>query len=207
MKLICGLGNPGKAYEAHRHNIGFRVLEAFANAIGFTWLGPKFEAMWSMGNFQGQRILLLKPQTYMNLSGHSLCQAIQFYKVDTSQLLVVHDELDLPFGRLQFKQGGGHGGHNGLRSISEQLGHNNYARLRFGIDKPRSDIEKPPADDTKERARERIVSHVLSGISVEERSAEKTAILQATQALGYWAEEGVAAAMNRYNQRKEAKKA
>ncbi|MCL2625202.1 MAG: aminoacyl-tRNA hydrolase [Cystobacterineae bacterium] len=206
MKLLCGLGNPGKAYETHRHNIGFRVLDAFANALGFTWLGPKFEAMWSMGAFQGQRILLLKPQTYMNLSGHSLRQAIPFYKVDTPHVLIVHDELDLPFGRLQFKQGGGHGGHNGLRSISEQLGHNNYARLRFGIGKPQNAMHGLPTDDTKERARERVVSHVLSGISAQEKAMEETAIVQAVQALECWIEEGAAAAMNRYNQRKETKK-
>ncbi|MCL2011483.1 MAG: aminoacyl-tRNA hydrolase [Cystobacterineae bacterium] len=196
MKLICGLGNPGKTYEAHRHNIGFRVVEFFAHALGFAWLGPKFEAMWSLGNIQGQRILLLKPQTYMNLSGHSLRQAIQFYKIELPEVLVVHDELDLPCGKLQFKQGGGHGGHNGLRSISEQLGNSNYARLRFGIGKPQG-----------EKAKERIVSHVLSGALDEEKAIEEATVVQAAKALGCWAEEGLATAMNRYNQRKEAKKA
>jgi PTH1 family peptidyl-tRNA hydrolase len=194
MKLICGLGNPGKAYATHRHNIGFRILDAFANASGFTWQGPKFDAMWSMGDFQGQRVFLIKPLTYMNLSGHSVHQAIQFYKVDISHLLVIHDELDLPLGRLQFKQGGGHGGHNGLRSISEQLG-NHYARLRFGIDKPQG-----------ENAKERVVSHVLSGFLAEEKTIEETAIEQAVKALGCWIENGLDIAMNRYNQRKEAKK-
>jgi len=195
MKLICGLGNPGKNYEAHRHNIGFRVLDAFAHASNFSWLGPKFEAMWSTGDFQGHRLFLLKPLTYMNLSGHSLRKALQFYKVDVSSLLVIHDELDLPLGKLQFKQGGGHGGHNGLRSISEQLGNNNYARLRFGIDKPQG-----------ENAKERVVSHVLSGFSAEEKTLEETAIEQAVTALSCWAKEGLAVAMNRHNQRKETKK-
>jgi PTH1 family peptidyl-tRNA hydrolase len=194
MKLICGLGNPGKTYEAHRHNIGFRVLDAFADASGFTWLGPKFEAKWSMGDFQGQRLLLLKPLTFMNLSGHSLHQALQFYKVDVSNLLVIHDELDLPLGKLQFKQGGGHGGHNGLRSISEQMGNNNYARLRFGIGKPQG-----------ENAKEYVVSHVLSGFSTEEKTLEETTLEQAVKALGCWTTDGLATAMNRYNQRKEAK--
>jgi len=194
MKLICGLGNPGKSYEAHRHNVGFRVLDAFAHASAFAWLGPKFEALWSMGEFQGQRLLLLKPLTYMNLSGHSVCQALHFYKVEVSHLLVIHDELDLPLGKLQFKQGGGHGGHNGLRSISEQLGNNNYARLRFGIDKPQG-----------ENAKERIVSHVLSGFSAEEKLLEETTLGQAVKALSCWAKEGLAIAMNRHNQRKEVK--
>ena len=196
MKLICGLGNPGKAYEAHRHNIGFRVLDAFANASGFSWSGPKFEAAWSMGDWRGQRLFLLKPLTYMNLSGHSLRAALQFYKVDVCHLLVIHDELDLPLGKLQFKQGGGHGGHNGLRSIAEQLGDNNYARLRFGIGKPQG-----------ENAKERVVSHVLSGFSVEEKALEEAATAQAVKALGCWVEDGLAFAMNRYNQRKETKKA
>jgi PTH1 family peptidyl-tRNA hydrolase len=195
MKLICGLGNPGKMYEAHRHNIGFRVLDAFAHASGFTWLGPKFEAHWSMGDFQGQRLFLLKPLTFMNLSGHSLRQALQFYKVDVASLLVIHDELDLPLGKLQFKQGGGHGGHNGLRSISEQLGSSDYARLRFGIG-------KPPGENAKAC----VVPHVLSGFLAEEKALEEATLEQAVKALGCWAKEGLATAMNRYNQRKEAKK-
>jgi len=195
MKLICGLGNPGKTYEAHRHNIGFRVVELFAKASGFTWLGPKFEAAWSMGDFQGQRIFLLKPLTYMNLSGHSLLKAMQFYKVDIANVLVIHDELDLPLGKLQFKQGGGHGGHNGLRSIAEQLGNNNYARLRFGIGKPQG-----------ENAKERVVSHVLSGFAAEEKTIEETTLQQTVKALSCWIENGLATAMNRYNQRKETKK-
>ena len=145
-----------------------------------------------MGDFQGQRIFLLKPLSYMNLSGHSLLGALQFYKVDVADLLVVHDELDLPLGKLQFKQGGGHGGHNGLRSISEQLGHSNYARLRFGIDKPQG-----------ENAKERVVSHVLSGFSAEEKTLEEAAIKQAAKALSCWIENGLAVAMNRYNQRKK----
>ena len=122
MKLICGLGNPGREYERHRHNIGFMVVEALLSRARAELNQEKFQAKVGQGSLGGERILFLEPQTYMNLSGRSLAEAARFYKVAVEDILVIHDELDLPFGRLQLKAGGGTGGHNGLKSIRAEPG-------------------------------------------------------------------------------------
>ena len=141
MRLFVGLGNPGVAYAKHRHNIGFLALDgihrAHAGGAG-TGFGPwrrKFEAHVSEGFLDGVRVLLMKPQTFMNESGRAVAQALRFYKIDPSAVIVFHDDLDLPPGKVRIKQGGGHGGHNGLRSIGASIG-DNYGRVRIGIGHP-----------------------------------------------------------------------
>lgn len=134
--LIAGLGNPGPQYQWTRHNAGFLFLDRLANLENSSITRKSFSGLAGEWSHQGSRHILLKPQTFMNLSGKSVMQALQFYKLPLSQLIVVHDELDLPFGTVRFKQGGGHGGHNGLRSIMEQLGKGDFLRLRIGIGKP-----------------------------------------------------------------------
>jgi len=134
--IIAGLGNPGPTYQWTRHNAGFLFLDRLANLENSVINRKTFSGLTGEWNFKGSRHVLLKPQTFMNLSGRSVMQALQFYKLPLSQLIVVHDELDLPFGTVRFKQGGGHGGHNGLRSIMEQLGKGDFLRLRIGIGKP-----------------------------------------------------------------------
>jgi len=134
--LIAGLGNPGPTYQWTRHNAGFLFLDRLAHLENISITRKSFSGLageWSCGD---NRLILLKPQTFMNLSGRSVMQALQFYKIPLAQLIVVHDELDLPFGTARFKQGGGHGGHNGVRSIMEQLGKGDFIRLRIGIGKP-----------------------------------------------------------------------
>jgi PTH1 family peptidyl-tRNA hydrolase len=190
MKLICGLGNPGAEYERHRHNIGFRVIEALLPKARAQLNQEKFDAKVGQGALGGERVLFVLPQTFMNLSGRSVAGAARFYKVEPADILVVHDELDLPFGRLQLKAGGGAGGHNGLRSILEHFGDDAYVRLRFGVGKP----EGP-------NAKERVVGHVLSGFRSEEEQALPELIGRAVDAAVCWATEGLAAAMNRYNKR------
>src|SRR5688572_21623043 len=135
MKIICGLGNPGSEYSRHRHNVGFMVCELLAARAKASFTQHKFDAELSQAVVGGERALLLKPETFMNLSGQALGAAARFYKVDPADVLVVHDELDLPFGKLQLKAGGGTGGHNGLESIAEGWGEGTYGRLRFGIGK------------------------------------------------------------------------
>lgn len=190
MKLICGLGNPGREYERHRHNIGFMVVDALAAR----WKAPaaqsKFDADCTTATVDGEKVLLLKPQGYMNLSGQSLGPAARFYKVPPADVLVIHDELDLPFAKLQLKQGGGSGGHNGLRSIAESWGEEGYGRLRFGIDKP-----KGP------NAKDRVVGHVLAPFFAEEQPALAEAITRAAEMAEGWARLGMATAMNRFNRR------
>ncbi len=188
MKIICGLGNPGTEYEGNRHNIGFLVLDALASHWRCSFSTQKFDASCATANVGAQKVLLLKPQTFMNRSGQSVSAAARFYKVATSEILVVHDELDLPFLRLQLKQGGGAGGHNGLHSIDEQLGENGYGRLRCGIDKP-----------VGVNAKERVVGHVLGDFSKTEAQALGTLYQEAVQRCEAWVTVGMQHAMNQLN--------
>jgi peptidyl-tRNA hydrolase, PTH1 family len=135
-KLIVGLGNPGPKYLWTRHNAGFIVLDRFASLNGIPVTRKSFSGLYGEGEFKGNRLLLLKPQTYMNISGRSVAEALRFHKLATSDLIVIHDELDIPFGQIKLKADGGHGGHNGLRSLHQELGSGSYNRLRVGIGKP-----------------------------------------------------------------------
>ena len=135
-KLIVGLGNPGPKYLWTRHNAGFIVLDRFASLTGIAATRKSFSGLYGEGEFKGNRLFLLKPQTYMNLSGRSVAEALRFHKLAPSDLIVIHDELDIPFGQIKLKTDGGHGGHNGLRSLHQELGTGDYNRLRIGIGKP-----------------------------------------------------------------------
>lgn len=189
MKLICGLGNPGREYERHRHNVGFMIVDELCRRARVDLSQEKFDARIGQGTIRGEKVLFLEPQTYMNLSGRSLAGAARFYKIAPADVLVIHDELDLPFGRLQIKAGGGPGGHNGLKSIIGAMGPD-FVRLRFGIGKP----EGPDA-------KARVVGHVLSNFSSEEQARLPELIERSADAAECWATEGLQAAMNRYNRR------
>lgn len=134
--VIAGLGNPGPQYQWTRHNAGFLFLDRLAHLENLSITKKTFSGLSGEWRYDSNRITLLKPETFMNLSGRSAMQALQFFKLPVSHLLVVHDDLDLPFGAVRLKQGGGHGGHNGLRSIMEQLGKADFIRLRIGIGRP-----------------------------------------------------------------------
>lgn len=136
MRLIVGLGNPGKQYENTRHNVGWMVVDAIHAAYGFPTWSSKFQGFVSKGKVDGEDVVLLKPQTYMNLSGESVRPALAFYKGKAADVVAVHDELDIAFGALRAKVGGGDAGHNGLKSITQHLGTPDYARVRFGIGRP-----------------------------------------------------------------------
>jgi PTH1 family peptidyl-tRNA hydrolase len=133
--LVVGLGNPGTRYAGNRHNIGFMAVEAIARRCNAAPWRERFEAEYSECSVGGERVRLLKPQTYMNLSGISVAKFAHFFKIDRAQLVVLHDELDLPPAKLRVKTGGSDGGHNGLRSITEHFG-SDYRRVRFGIGHP-----------------------------------------------------------------------
>lgn len=136
MKIIVGLGNPGSKYLLTRHNAGFLVIDALAQRNGAPVFKQEHKALTSKLKIDGIDIILVKPQTYMNLSGESVVSLLNFYKLTPEDLLVVHDEVDLPFGTLKFQEKRGHGGHNGIRSIHSLLGTNEYSRLRVGINRP-----------------------------------------------------------------------
>lgn len=147
MHLIVGLGNPGAEYAAHRHNIGFLAVDEIARQHSFPPFRQKFSALVTEGLINGDKVMLIKPQTFMNRSGDSVAQAVQFYKLSPADVSVVHDELDLAPGKVRIKTGGGNGGHNGLRSIESHLG-KDFVRIRLGIGHPGH--------------KDRVHSHVLS---------------------------------------------
>ena len=135
MKLFVGLGNPGVKYAGNRHNIGFMALDSIADAHGFSPWRSKFQSEISEGRLGTDKAVLLKPQTFMNLSGQAVSEAMHFFKLEPADIVVFHDELDLAPGKIRLKQGGGHAGHNGLRSLHAHIGPE-YARVRLGIGHP-----------------------------------------------------------------------
>lgn len=135
MLLIAGLGNPGAKYQGNRHNIGFMAVDAIHRRHSFSPWSKKFKAEIAEGELGGQKVLLIKPQTFMNLSGESVGEAMRFYKLEPADLVVIYDELDLVAGKARLKTGGGHGGHNGIKSIDAHIGRE-YRRLRLGIGHP-----------------------------------------------------------------------
>ncbi|MBB3462108.1 aminoacyl-tRNA hydrolase [Rhizobium sp. BK377] len=135
MLIIAGLGNPGAKYAGNRHNIGFMAVDAIYRRHSFSPWSKKFKAEISEGELAGEKVLLIKPQTFMNLSGEAVGEAMRFYKLQPSDLVVIYDELDLPAGKARLKTGGGHGGHNGIKSLDAHCG-KEYRRLRLGIGHP-----------------------------------------------------------------------
>ncbi len=168
MIILAFLGNPGNKYSRTRHNIGFIVGEYFSKSAGIRINKKTFSAETGTGKIDGIDVLLLFPQTFMNESGKSVAKAIDFYNVKPSELIVVHDELELPFGDIKLKFGGGHKGHNGLRSIITETGSADFHRIRFGIGRP-SNPQMEVAD------------HVLSNFSREENDALSKLIPTATE--------------------------
>ncbi|NTE44372.1 aminoacyl-tRNA hydrolase [Agrobacterium pusense] len=154
MKIIAGLGNPGTQYAGNRHNIGFMAVDALQRLPSFAPWSKKFKAEISEGEIAGEKVLLMKPQTYMNLSGESVGEAMRFFKLTPADLIAIHDELDLPAGRVRIKTGGGHGGHNGLKSLDAHCG-KDYRRLRLGIGHPGD--------------KERVHGHVLGDFAKADR--------------------------------------
>ncbi|HEY3018383.1 MAG TPA: aminoacyl-tRNA hydrolase [Gaiellaceae bacterium] len=143
--LVVGLGNPGREYAGHRHNVGWMVVEELARRHGASWKG-KFSGRLAELRLDGHRVALLKPETFMNESGRSVAQAARFYKLEPDAILVVHDEGDFDLGRIQARKGGGLAGHNGLRSIAQHLRTPDFMRLRIGVGRPERGDPRPLAD-------------------------------------------------------------
>lgn len=187
MKLIIGLGNPGKKYEKTRHNIGFMALDRLVKKLGLNFHSGKFSAEQAIKTDElHDKIFFLKPQTYMNKSGDSVAALAQFYKIDPDDMLVIHDDLDLPLGRLRVVRKGSAGGHNGIKSIIEKLGAQNFNRLKLGIGRP--------AD-----ARVDVVDYVLMPFASSERQALESTLETAVQALDVFLQKGPQDAMNEFN--------
>ncbi|KQY38939.1 aminoacyl-tRNA hydrolase [Nocardia salmonicida] len=181
--LVVGLGNPGPEYERTRHNVGFLVADVLAERIGGRFaVHKKSGADLLQARLDGRQILLAKPRTYMNLSGRPVAALAKFFSVPVDQVIVVHDELDLPFGTLKLKQGGGEGGHNGLRSISQALTTKEYLRTRIGIGRPPG--RQDPAD------------YVLKPFAAPERKEVPVIVEQAADAVELLLKVGLEAAQN-----------
>jgi PTH1 family peptidyl-tRNA hydrolase len=197
MWLVTGLGNPGKEYEGTRHNIGFAVVDLLAQrhrgSFATKWKGAV--AQVSLG---GESVLLLKPQTYMNLSGQAVQPCMAFFKIPLEQVLVVHDDLDLELGQIKLKRGGSPGGHNGLKSIDQCIGQA-YLRIRGGIGHPRS---KAPPEAQKER--HGVVSHVLSPFRGKDAEAADAMVAHCADAVEMLLREGLEKTQMRYHALKSA---
>lgn len=139
MKLIVGLGNPGAKYETTRHNAGFLMLDLLADAHRIDWQGNKFEAEYAKGDLLSESCILIKPQTFMNVSGKSVAQALRFFKLTHEDLIVFHDDIDLEVGKVKARAGGGHGGHNGIRDIINATGNSDFHRIKLGVGRPKGD--------------------------------------------------------------------
>lgn len=187
MKLLAGLGNPGKEYERTRHNIGWLVLDEIAAAAGASIDRKKFGAEIGEAALGSERMLLVKPQTYMNLSGESVGPAARFHKIEAPDVIAIHDDLDLEFGRVQIKIGGGHGGHNGLRSLIAHLGTPEFVRVRVGVGRP--------------GGKKDVVGHVLGGFDKHETAELPLVLAKAADAVRCIVKNGASSCMNEFNKR------
>lgn len=184
MKVVVGLGNPGSKYAGTRHNVGFDVIDYLAKAPGVGLARTQFQSLVAETSEAGDKVLLVKPETYMNLSGRAVRAIVDFYKVPVEDILIVCDDFNLPLGKLRVRANGSHGGQNGLRNIQEQLGTDAYARLRIGVRQP------GPGE---------AVDFVLSRFKLGEKAAIDDAIAKAAEGVLIWLRRGLDACMNATN--------
>ena len=186
MKLVVGLGNPGRRYAGTRHNVGFDVLDLLAGRHGFDWESAPADAV--IARWRAAGALAAKPLTFMNASGHAVGELLRFYKIDLAGLCVVVDDANLELGRLRARPSGSAGGHNGLKSIIGALGTEEFARLRIGVGRD---------------ARRDLADHVLAKFEPEERSSVAEAVGRAADAVELFVAEGIAPVMNRFNRKED----
>ncbi len=183
--LIVGLGNPGREYAQTRHNAGFMLADALAARLGVRFRRLQFKALTTDAPYGEAKIILAKPQTYMNLSGQAVAPLLRFYKIPPERLLVAYDDLDLPLGAVRLRPKGGHGGHKGMRSIIERLGTQEFPRLRLGIGRPPGRMDA--------------AAYVLQPFSPAEKDLMSLAIARGVEGIFRWWEEDLSAAMNLVN--------
>ncbi len=183
--LVAGLGNPGRKYADNRHNVGFRCVERLAAAHHLSFDRRQKRARVALGTIADRSVILIKPRTFMNKSGHAVASLVGFYRVPLERTLVVYDDLDLPLGTTRLRPSGGTGGHRGMRSIIRQLGSRDFPRLRVGIGRPPGRMD--PAD------------YVLQDFSDDEEPLVEEALEQAVAAIETWLVEGIDEAMTRFN--------
>ncbi len=185
MILVVGLGNPGKEYTLTKHNVGFLVVDELGKRVGIDIKKDKFQSLCGEGFLEGNKILLLKPQTYMNRSGGAVSSASDFYKIPPENIIVIHDEMDISLGRIMIRPGGGSAGNNGIKSIISSLGSKDFIRVRIGIGKPNAKADG--------------ANHVLSNFSKSESIMMEESIQTAADAVLEIINNGLEKAMNKYN--------
>jgi PTH1 family peptidyl-tRNA hydrolase len=183
--LIAGLGNPGREYAGNRHNVGFRCVERFAAVHGLSFSKRQKKARVALGTVDDHPLVLARPRTFMNKSGQAVAPLVRFYKIPLERVLLIYDDLDLPLGTTRLRPSGGSGGHRGVRSVIQQLGSQAFARLRIGIGRPPGRMD--PAD------------YVLQDFSAEEEVLLDEVLEHAVDAIEAWLDQGIEAAMSRYN--------
>lgn len=182
MKMIVGLGNPGSEYAQTRHNVGFMLVNKLAGDLKINITKKKFNALIGETNTKGEKVILVKPQTYMNLSGDSVAPLVNWYKIRPVDIVVIYDDMDLPLGKLRIRSSGGAGGHNGMKSIINMLGTDQFARMRIGIGRGQQSV-----------------NHVLGKFSPEEREIIATTLEKTVQAVYTWMYQDINTAMNKFN--------
>lgn len=187
ISVLVGLGNPGKQYEATRHNAGFRVIDLLSRGFGIELKERKFPALWGVVALEGRELLLIKPTTFMNLSGEAVGPLLEYFKIPVNRMLVVHDDLDLPCGRIRLVRGGGAGGHRGVSSIKEHTEGRDFPRLKLGIGRP---LKGEPVE-----------AYVLEKPYVEEQESFEEMLIHGVEVVRAVLSEGIGAAMNRFNRR------
>ena len=185
LRMVIGLGNPGEAYSRTRHNTGFMVVDALSDAYTIPLNKTKYDTVFGRGTVEGMDVLLAKPMAYMNRSGFPVQHLSHYFRILREDLLVVHDDIDLEFGRLKIKEKGGHGGHKGLRSIMDALGGGDFTRLRIGVGRP--------------EAGRQVTDHVLGGFSNDEAKVLDRIVLTAREAVVTILCKGTREGMNRFN--------
>ncbi len=185
MKLIVGLGNPGREYELTRHNIGFMAIDELAKRWNISLNEQKFKGVFGAGFVNGEKVILLKPLTYMNLSGESIRQLMDYYKIDVEDFVVLYDDLDIPVGKLRLRMKGSAGGHNGVKSTISHLGTQEFQRIRMGIDRPKNGMK--------------VVDYVLGRFTSEEIPDVNHSIEKAADACEEWLNKPFLQIMNTFN--------
>ena len=188
MQIIAGLGNPGKKYTQNRHNIGFKILDSMAELNNFQPWQKKFQSQITVGHLNSKKVMLIKPETFMNNSGNAIQEVLNFYKLNVENLTVIHDDLDLKIGKVKLKTGGGSAGHNGLKSIDQHVG-NSYLRLRFGISRPAN--------------KAMVAKYVLSDFTVNDRDKIETLIINISRHIEKLFNENQQEFLNQINQTQE----
>jgi PTH1 family peptidyl-tRNA hydrolase len=191
MKLIVGLGNPGKTYAHNRHNVGFQCLNYFARLHSIRFDHRQCHARVGIGKVRGEKLLLAKPGTFVNLSGNSVAGLVRKHKIPLSDLLVIYDDLDLPLGKIRLRQSGSSGGHRGMNSIISALGSEDFPRIRVGIGRPQA--EKQSIDE------DAVVNYVLSDFSPQEAELIRPVIASVAEAIDCFLTQGIVEAMNKFN--------